>query len=277
MKVREAYVAGRFYPASQQLIDRQLDELLLKETDKIKLGLASREIIGGIVPHAGYMYSGAHASHFFKILQISDLKFDTVIIIHPNHTGYGENIALDQNDYWESPYGKVELDGDFQNELDLPYSSLAHKFEHSGEVILPFLQKYVYKPFRIVPISMLEQNYTASVSLADKIYLAAQKTKRRILIVASTDFSHHTKIEYGRQQDDYVLKEILKLNSKGVYNQVKWHGVSMCGYGPVMTLIEYAQRVSESVKCEVLRRGHSGEVTLDDEVVNYISMLVFEA
>ncbi len=276
MKVREAYVSGRFYPRHKQDLDKLFEQFKSSETHQLASKLASRQIIGGVVPHAGYSYSGPHAFHFFEILKRSEQDFDTVIIVNPNHTGYGENISLDINEAWETPYGLIEVDLEFQKLLHLPFSTIAHKFEHSGEVILPFLKKFLQSDFKIVPISILQQNHDNARKIAGLLHQAVIETGRKILVIASSDFSHHVSPEEGARQDQYVLNEILKMNAAGVYQQVLWREVSMCGYAPVMTLIEYAKLVAKDAKCEVLRRGHSGETANDsDEVVDYIAMLCY--
>ncbi|RLD77189.1 MAG: AmmeMemoRadiSam system protein B, partial [Bacteroidetes bacterium] len=137
--VREPAVAGRFYPENKTELKRLIDKIYQAEKSKIDLSLADRNIYGAVVPHAGYMFSAYQAIHFFEIIKNSKQKFDTFIIINPNHTGYGTEISLDENDFWKTPFGKVEIDKDFYNVLDFDYAADAHKYEHSGEVMLPLL------------------------------------------------------------------------------------------------------------------------------------------
>ena len=100
--------------------------------------------------------------------------------------------------------------------------------------------------------------------------------KRDILILASSDFSHYVSPEYGKEMDDLVIKEILALNTAAVYKTVISNNISVCGYGPIMTLLEYAKLIDPEVEVKILRRGHSGEVMASREVVDYISMLVYK-
>ena len=97
MKTREPAVAGTFYPSSASELTEMLDNLLVTEKSKIKSEMSDKKILGGVVPHAGYKYSGCESVHFFEILH-QDFKvfFDSIFILNPNHHGYGPEIAVDE-------------------------------------------------------------------------------------------------------------------------------------------------------------------------------------
>ena len=120
MRVRTPKVAGAFYPGTENEIDRLVQQIRETESEKIDYSYALKEIIGCVVPHAGYIYSGYEAMHFFEIIKRSSTNYDTFIIINPNHTGYGEYIEVDSNDSWDTPLGNVPVDTDFARRLDLP-------------------------------------------------------------------------------------------------------------------------------------------------------------
>ncbi|MCS5421024.1 MULTISPECIES: AmmeMemoRadiSam system protein B [Psychrilyobacter] len=270
MKKREEFVRGKFYPEKKKDIEKMIENFLKIESPKKKDG----EILGGIVPHAGYEFSGPSAVHFFNTLKEKDIE--TVIIVNPSHTGYGEDINLDTNEVWGSPMGDLEIDLDFEKELDLPYSGDAHKFEHSGEVMLPFLKYFIKSEFKIVPITMKIQTYKNAKYLAEKIDEAAKKQRKKILVIASSDFSHYEKKEVGYRLDQLAIDRIMELDSQGVENTVDEYNLSICGYGPIMTLLEYSKLVADDPKIEILRRGHSGENYPMEEVVDYITFLVYK-
>lgn len=276
MKIREPAVAGRFYPATKEKLSLQLDEVLQKEKQDIKLSLSGMQILGGIVPHAGYMFSAYQAIHFFEILRHSSQKFDTFFIINPNHTGFGPEIALDENDYWKTPYGAVEIDRLFHGLLSIPESADAHKFEHSGEVILPLLQYSLDYPFKIVPVTMYRQTPQNSARLAKAIADANRHLQKKICIIASSDFSHFVDPEEGKRLDQFVIKNILDFNSDGIYREVREKHITVCGYGPIMTLIEYVKLIGTNPRSEILKTGNSGEINDSDEVVDYVSALFYQ-
>ncbi|MBC8485772.1 MAG: AmmeMemoRadiSam system protein B [Bacteroidetes bacterium] len=275
MKIREPAVAGRFYPGTKKEISDMLSEILAKEKTNIDRTLSTKQIIGAIVPHAGYMFSAYQAIHFFEILKDSEEQFDTFFIINPNHTGYGADIALDENDYWETPFGNVEVDKDFYDFLNFSESENAHKFEHSGEVMVPMLQNALNYDFKIVPVTLTSQNPKNAKRIAEAIFKANNILNKKICIIASSDFSHYVHPQEGKRLDSFVIGEILKLNSEGVFKEVLEKNISVCGYGPIMALIEYSKLVSDTPKVKILKIGHSGEVMPSNEVVDYVSILFY--
>lgn len=275
LKIRKPAVAGRFYPGTKSELKEQINSFYLAEKDQIDISYAKKNIIGGVVPHAGYMFSGYEAVHFFEIIKQTKKSVDTIFILNPNHSGMGEPVALDTNHFWETPLGNIEIDLDFKSKLDIPKSEQAHKYEHSAEVMLPFLQHFLDQPFKILPISITNQNYEISKQLANSIYEANQDLKKNILLIASSDFSHYVSPEEGARKDMLVLNEILDFNAEKVYEVVRKNHISVCGFGPIMALMEYAKRVSESPKVKILRKGHSGEVIPSDEVVDYVTILFY--
>ncbi|MCD4793348.1 MAG: AmmeMemoRadiSam system protein B [Bacteroidales bacterium] len=276
MKIRKPTVSGKFYPSDKKDLRKLLDRILNSEKRNIKTELNEKRIIGGVVPHAGYIYSAYQAVHFFEILKSSNQTFDTFIILNPNHTGYGTEISIDNNDQWETPLGIVDVDIELAQLTDFTFSSDAHKYEHSGEVMLPLLQHFIQYDFQILPVTMSVQNFYNSQLIANRIYFAAKKLNRKICFIASSDFSHFVDPEFGKKQDFKVIKKILAFQSEDIIKTVKTNNISMCGYGPVATLTEYAQIVSDKPKAELLKFGHSGEVHYSNDVVDYASILVYE-
>jgi AmmeMemoRadiSam system protein B len=275
MKTRDAVVAGSFYPGTKKEIDNLLDRIFSHEKQNINTGLSSKNLIGAVVPHAGYIFSAYEAVHVFEILGKSPVKYDTFFIINPNHTGYGSEIEVDSSEVWNTPLGSVEIDMDFVNHLELPVSDSAQMREHSAEVMLPFLQKWINYSFKIVPICILRQNPLTSKEIAEKIYRANQTLKKKIFIIASSDFSHYVDPEKGKEKDSLVLKELEKLDSSHLYDTVIRNRISVCGYGPIMTLIEYSKLVSEKSQTTILARGNSGKTMPSSSVVDYVSVLFY--
>ncbi len=273
MKIRKSSVAGRFYPASKEALIEQLDSIRKKELPNINLELIKNQIIGGVVPHAGYMFSAYQAVHFFEIIKKSKQKFDTIVIVNPNHTGIGHEIAFDSNDFWETPLGNVPLDVEFGKSLGIDISDIEQKHEHSGEVMLPFLQYFLDFDFKIVPITLSNQTFKNAKLLAERLNESASLLNKKILIIASSDFSHFLSPEAGREKDAYVLENIITLDSQAIEKVVHKKNISVCGFGPIMTLIEYAKLVASDPRVDILKIGHSGEIIPSNEVVDYVSIL----
>ena len=274
--IRNAAVAGQFYPYASHEIRSLFSEFENKEKKHLNLSLVSKKTIGGIVPHAGYVYSGYEAYHFFDIVRRSGVRYETVIILCPNHRGIGPSVSVDGNDYWEIPLGKIPLDKDFIALLGIPVSNEAHKYEHAVEVMLPFLVEYFDFDFKIVPISFLDQNCSTAQDIASRIVEANSILLKKILIIASSDFSHYVRPEEGMKLDSLVIEQIEKLNARKVGEVIYKNDVSVCGYGPIMTLIEYANMTASNPNAVVLKRGNSAKYGSKESVVDYVSMLVYD-
>jgi len=270
---RQPSVEGRFYPASRQEIFRQIRQIerVGRYPDP---GVSPGRIIGAVLPHAGHVYSGYQTVPFFRLLMQQSKMPETVVILHPNHTGAGAPLAIDSHSAWSNAAGTVPVDTQFAAETGLPLDTAAHRDEHSAEVLVPFLQYYLQdQPYSIVPVCMGAQDAGAAVRVSDALRTAAWKTGREILVLASTDFSHFLTPAEGMKQDQFVVDALLQRDMEGIGAAVRKHRVSMCGYGPVMALMDYASKVSSQYRITMLARGHSGEVSPSAEVVDYISFM----
>lgn len=270
--IRKPGVAGTFYPAKGADIVHLIEAALDWERERINAHDPPSAIIGGVVPHAGMQYCGRQAVHFFEVLRRSAQPFDTVVIVHPNHHGIGPPISVDGHASWESPLGETEVDMDLSD--GLPVSNPAQQGEHSAEVLLPWLQYFLPPGFRIVPVNMLSQDPDKAVQLAEKLSQAAKRLNRRILFLASSDFSHFLSPEEAGRRDTKVLDEIFRRDPLAVYEAVKTYRVSVCGYGPIMSLLAYARLCDADYRIRLLRKGHSGEISDSERVVSYVSLVV---
>lgn len=275
MSVRKSAVAGSFYPKEVEEINRLLDQTLTSVEKQINEKLSPNQIIGGIVPHAGYNYSAKEAVHFFYQLNKINKVVDTFIILNPSHAGAKEEVSLDTHDVWKTPLGDVFLDIELMEFMNIPLSSDAQKGEHSAEVILPYLQHFLDYDFKIIPITMRKQSYNCSRSLAEKIYKANQVKKRNIVIIASCDFSHYVRPEVGFYNDNLVINRIMNNSIRGLYDTIHENKISVCGYGPIMTLMFYSRMINPIYRVEILARGNSAKYSEEELVVDYVSALFY--
>ena len=275
MKTREPAVAGTFYPGTQERLNELISKIDSSERIKFDRTLKDIKIIGGVVPHAGYVYSGYEAVHFFNQLSVHTQPIDTVIILNPNHRGFGPSCAADIHDTWKTPVGEFAVDTDMAKKLNLPENELAHRFEHSAEVMLPLLKYYLHEEVKILPISIMRQAPDLAIALAHSIWETVKKSGKKILIIASSDFCHFVSPDVGFSLDVEVIYAILKLDVDAVYRTIKAKNISVCGYGPIMTLMEYAVISCDNVKVKVLARGNSAKSREMDQVVDYVTILFY--
>lgn len=274
MSLREPAVSGAFYPASPQSLRKMIEACF---THKLGYGQipklneqGRRKIKGVVAPHAGYVYSGSVASHVYGALAEDGFPA-TFIILGVNHHGFGEEFALTTQDFL-TPLGTVKIDKEIAGKLiaeGIPDDERAHRDEHSIEVHLPFLQ-YFKPEIHFVPIAMYRMDIPTAKKIGEAIKKVIRATNRDIGIIASTDFSHYVPREWAYKYDAFAIEKIVNCDPEGLYSTIRKYGISMCGYGPVLTLL-YAL----GLKGKLLKYATSGDVEDMFEVVGYGS-IVFE-
>ncbi|MCD6096663.1 MAG: AmmeMemoRadiSam system protein B, partial [Thermoprotei archaeon] len=197
MRIRKPAVAGLFYEGTPESLKKRLEWCFKHKLGPGKLPKVnpqgSRRIVGLIVPHAGYMYSGPVAANAYYALALDGIP-EIFIILGPNHQGVGSLIATCESEVWQTPLGDVLVDTRLAKEIVkesgiVDIDDEAHKYEHSIEVQLPFLQ-YIYESnFKIVPIAMMLQDMESSRILGNA--LAKVLKESNAVIIASSDFTHY--------------------------------------------------------------------------------------
>jgi MEMO1 family protein len=264
--MRNPAVAGQFYPGSVSGLKHQLEDLF-KDIDKETL-----PIIGAIVPHAGYIYSGHVAAEVYARLPA---RTTTFIIIGPNHHGVGSPLAFSK-DIWKTPLGEVESDADLADALSgsiIIHDEIAHKHEHSIEVQLPFLQVR-FSGFKILPISMGMQDEETAMEVGESIVRAAKKLNRDITVIASSDFTHYEPQEVARKVDIKLIEAILNMDVSEFYRSVYSQNATACGYGPIAATITAALKLG-ATSGKLLRYATSGDIVKDYRQVVGYGALVF--
>jgi AmmeMemoRadiSam system protein B len=152
------------------------------------------------------------------------------------------------------------------------WDDLAHSMEHSLEVQVPFLQ-YIYgSEFRIVPIAMLRQESEVARDLG--LAIAAALKGKDGLVIASSDFSHYESQASAGRKDRMALDAILSLDPARLEATVNSHNISMCGSGPVMSMITACKELGAK-KASLLKYATSGDITGDySQVVGYASVAI---
>jgi AmmeMemoRadiSam system protein B len=278
-RVRLPRQAGSFYAASEGSLREQIEACFLHEfgpgtLPKVREN-GPRRVLSLISPHAGYMYSGSVASKGFYYLA-DDGRPDAIVLLGPNHTGYGSGVSIMMEGVWRTPLGDVSVASDLAKEIQrfsafIDVDVGAHLYEHSIEVQLPFLQ-YVYGTVPFVPICMMMQDLEVSRDVGRAIARAV--TGKNVSIIASTDFSHYEPQSIAETKDGAALDAISRLDEAGLQRVIEAHAISMCGYGPVSAAIVASKNLGAS-KAVRLQYKTSGDVTGDTtRVVGYASVAI---
>lgn len=263
-------MAGTFYPAGAAALAAGVDRYLAGGR-RAERG-DHRPSLGLVVPHAGYMYSGAVAGATYAAATVPA----RVLVLGPNHTGLGSaRAALSPAEAWRTPLGAVPLDPALQAALargpDVAPDAAAHAREHSLEVQLPFLQRA--RPDGAVgALCLAHLSYRECEALAETVAAAARGASA--LVVASSDMSHHLPAAAALAADRRALEPLLALDAEGLYRRVHEEEITMCGIIPTVVLL-LAARALGAREAELVRHAHSGEVSGDDDrVVGYAGVVV---
>ncbi len=268
-------LAGSWYPADSEVLNKQLDSFFQKAGSK-----TIENVVGLIIPHAGYQWSGQTAAYGLKTIE---KQYKRIIVIGPSHSIPMEDIlSVPRVTHYETPLGQIPLDVEFINKLlkhpmfqNVPQ---AHKYEHSVQIEIPLLQ-YYQKDFKLVPIvagsCSLETIATASAVLRS---LVDDET----LVIASSDFVHYG-ANYGyvpftenipeqiKKLDMGAYEYIARLDSKGFLDYRKRTGATICGYIPIAILLSM---LGQDSKVELIKYATSGELTDDySNSVSYLSIV----
>lgn len=269
-KIREPVASGRFYVKDESELRQQVEGCFTHDIGPGRVPTVgdSASMIDMVTPHAGLPFSGPVAAHAYDRLASAG-RPATVVIIGPNHTGVGANVALPENDAWRTPLGTVEVDTDLREDLldrtDAVVDGSAHAGEHAAEVQLPFLQ-FLYDDFTILPISLRRQTADISHRLGDA--LAAHSTEDTA-ILASSDFTHYEPHEVALEHDRLALDQIEATDPDGLIETVNRENLTVCGYGAIASLLV----ANPDPDVDILAHATSGDTGgSKDSVVGYAAI-----
>ena len=291
-KIRKPSVAGQFYDGNKANLEQNIKEYFLDKRGPGKLpkeNQGKKNVKGLVVPHAGYIYSGAIAANSYYYLTKNGFA-DTFIILGPNHTGMGSGVSIMTEGSWETPLGAVLINKTLANKLwtgIIDRDQIAHLHEHSIEVQLPFLQFCARdKKFDFIPICMAMQDYETSEEIGKILANAIKDLDENITIIASSDFSHAgfnyesmppsgLRVDkYAEKQDKIAIDKILKMDPKGLIDTVHKNNITMCGYGPVAVMLT-ASKMLGANHVELLKYGTSYEVQPSSACVGYGALAAY--
>lgn len=251
--VREPAVAGKFYPEDPGEL-RALVGRLLAGAD----ASAEAPPKALIVPHAGYVYSGAVAAAAYARLSRFRDVYRRVILLGPCHRVPVAGMALSGAEAFRTPLGDVPVDRAAVAALEAKGIAVfepSHQFEHSLEVQLPFLQT-VLGEFSIVPVVVGQATARAVANLLETLWSGPET-----LIVISSDLSHYLDYETARGRDESTCRHIERLDTAIQQEDA-------CGATPLRGLLLAAKRRGMRIKTLDLR--NSGDTGGDrDFVVGY--------
>lgn len=245
---RQPILHGRFYDAEPEILERSVDAFLadtspavrLPESLAAELPAASLIPVKGmpmapavLLPHAGHIYCGRVIGQTLARCRLPE----RLILLCPNHTGNGAELAVWPSGNWHTPLGPVPVDEELAAALlampGYEADPTAHLHEHSLEVLLPFLQRHT-PGCRIAPVRVScgpELLQEGATGLA-RVLLAFAGQGVSVGLVISSDMNHYAPEDENRRRDVTALAPLLAMDPVRLFNIVHQEGISMCGIGP---------------------------------------------
>lgn len=266
--LRPPAVAGRFYPDDPGELTRHIAKFASQAEE------TPRPALGCLVPHAGYRYSGHVAGAVYARLKLPR-RF---LLLGPRHFARGKTQAIVSEGAWATPLGQAGIDTELARDLksacpQLCEDSVAHEIEHAIEVQLPFLQSLAGN-FRFVPIALGPIHYAQFESLGQAIAEVLRRQNDPVLMIASSDMNHYESDEIARRKDALAIERLLALDPAGLFEVVRREEISMCGFGPAVSVLT-AARLLGATRAALVRYATSGDINGDrNEVVGYAGVIV---
>ncbi len=276
--VRQAGVAGGFYPADPKTLSAMIDDMLAHAaSSQPPINVPTSDpILAVVAPHAGYQFSGPVAAYTYAALK--GRKFSRVVVIAPSHYEAFDFTSVYEGDAYATPLGTVPVDKAFAKQLvqmspTIKFSSRGHTptkegAEHAVEVELPWLQR-VLGDFKLVPIVMGDQSYESSRALGVALAKLIQGKDKDTLIVASSDLSHYHPYDEAVKIDHKTLGALQVWDYFSMSRNFEARVWEACGGAPIVAAMIAAERMGAN-QAVVLKYANSGDITGDhSRVVGY--------
>lgn len=229
----------------------------------------------GVVPHAGWVYSGKTAAYVFTAIQSISQPETMVLFGTVHNTGFVKRSSIYSKGAWSTPVGEVEVDNKLAGEIlesmpelivDNPHG---HDGEHSIEVQVPFI-KTLFPNTKIVPIAIMPDSQAVDIgkAIADLVQKNAEK---EICVVGTTDLTHYglnydfmpagsgnDALNWMHDNDKAIIDLALELKADSIIKEAQ-NNHNACGPGALAASIAYAEKMGA-------RRGRLLEYTTSYEV-----------
>ncbi|MBF8255677.1 MAG: AmmeMemoRadiSam system protein B [Anaerolineales bacterium] len=275
--LRPSPIAGTWYPGDAEALARSVD-LQLAEAE---LEPAPGPVVGLIAPHAGHRYSGGVAAHAFRA--VAGMSPEVVAVVSPMHQPHPAAVLSTAHAAYWTPLGTIEVDqglltafeAALRRTTELAVVRVARDTEHSLEIELPFLQRCLAGPFRLLPIMLRDQS--AAVAQAVGRALSEVLRGRSALVVGSSDLSHFYPAATARRLDGEMLARLVAFDPQALL-QAEDEGVGFaCGKGALAAVLWAARDLGADV-VRLLSYANSGDVTGDDDsVVGYGAAAIYRS
>jgi len=266
MVLRDPHALG-WYPSDARSCSGTIEAYL----EAIDLPQLPDPLLGGLVPHAGWRFSGATAAVTFAALAHSSPRPDVVVVLGAVHSPGVSGPSLCSYEAWRTPVGDLSVDRKLRRALigtgAVDVNDRAHAAEHSIEVQVPLL-KYILPEAQFLPIAVPAD--ATALSFGELLAKALEADGRRVAVLASSDLTHYGDaygfapggggeqgMEWARANDEALLRHVADLDAAGVLEHARRRH-SACGSGALACAMMAVETLGAR-KGQILRRTSSYE------------------
>jgi len=228
-------------------------------------------LYGGLVPHAGWRYSGPCAAWTFAALKRNSPPPEVVVMLGAVHSVRVSRPTVCDYTCWRTPVGDLYVDRAVKKALIgtgmVEVNSEAHAFEHSIEVQVPML-RYLLPDAQFVPIAVPPDG--TSLAFGDALAHVLGNDERRVAVVASSDLTHYGDaygyspagkgddgMAWARANDETLLESVEEMDPEGVLEHAM-RKRSACGSGALAAAMTTCAKLGAK-QGQVLLRTSSNE------------------
>lgn len=253
MPTRFPSVAGMFYPSDEASCRRQVEECL-RAAEPVEV---RGTVLGGVVPHAGWSYSGATAGRVFAAMREQDPP-ETIVLFGAVH-GWGVvGASAYGSGGWRTPLGDLLIDEELAEAAVRASKGLiadepsAHSAEHSIEVQLPFV-KHLFPDARIFPIAMPPSSDAHQIGRV--VARVVRELGRDAPAIGSSDLTHYgprygfapvgtgdQALQWTRENDKRLLNLVVQMREADIIDEAGSHR-NACGAGAIAAAVGYASEL----------------------------------
>ena len=282
MQLRKSVFSGSWYPADRQACEAQIRQFIDEGSGHTT---TVESPVGGIVPHAGWFFSGSLACNV--IHRLSRSTTPDVVVIFGMHLHARSPRYIMPEGAWETPFGPMAVDTALADELTRQHAfqlETPTRFQQDNtiELQMPFV-RYFFPESRVVAMGVPPTAET--ISLAGSMVAAAQKLGYRLVVIGSTDLTHYgpnygftskgsgqAAVDWARNQNDrQVIDAMLRMDPEAVIREGLSHENACCSGAAAAAIA--AGKALGAARAEEMAYATSYEKSPGDSFVGYVGVL----
>lgn len=281
-RIRRAAFAGSWYPSTAVECEKEIDGFLAEGKE---MDLPDGNRVGGIVPHAGWFFSGSIACNVIRCLKSEDPP--DVLVLFGMHLYPDSPCVMMAEGAWETPFGEIRVDEQLAGELKKQFSFTLESpdsftQDNTIELQLPFI-KYFFDRVKIVAMGVPPAR--SSLQIGRAVVDIANHLDLRTKVIGTTDLTHYGRnygfvsegtgpqaVDWVRHQNDRrIIDLMLDMDAEEVINEALISHNACCS-GAAATAIETAKHLGAE-QGESIAYMTSYDKNPGDSFVGYVGIV----